>query len=122
MHATSYRERRRSLRLVPPVEIEGTVGATVPARVVDLSSFGAQVEVDMRLRPGATCAMVLPAGDGPLTLEVEVRRCRAVGVQDARIVYRAGLEFRFAERDPAVDLVEDMVVDLSLTEVKVRAE
>ena len=92
-------ERRRNRRIRPNQELLGKVKATVPARVVDLSVDGAQIEVGCILRPTAECDLWLP-GDGrqSVKLRAEVRRCRATGVKELPggergMVYRAGLQF-----------------------------
>ncbi len=92
-------ERRRSRRVRPVEELLGKVKATVPARILDLSVDGAQIEVGCILRPAAECDLWLPGdGDRGVKLRAEVRRCRAAGFQalpggDRVMVYRAGLRF-----------------------------
>jgi hypothetical protein len=53
-----------------------------------------------------------------MALEAEVRRCRAVAVEGSGMVFRAGLEFRLADQTRTAELLEDMVVELSLTAVE----
>ena len=76
----------------------GTVKATVPARVVDISPFGAQVEVPSALRPLVECDVTLPLERGPLRVRARVQRCRAAAMEGSAtsgptLMYRAGLEF-----------------------------
>lgn len=92
-------ERRKSRRVRPAEELLGKVKATVPARILDLSVDGAQIEVGCILRPAAECDLWLPGeGNRSVKLRAEVRRCRAAGLQslaggDRVMVYRAGLRF-----------------------------
>ena len=92
-------ERRRSRRIRPSNELHARVKATVPARIVDLSVSGAQIEVGCILRPSAECDIWIPDERGtPVRVRAEVRRCRAVGTRelaggDRAVLYRAGLEF-----------------------------
>lgn len=96
-------ERRKNRRIRPNQELLGKVKATVPARVVDLSVDGAQIEVGCILKPTAECDLWLP-GDGrqSVKLRAEVRRCRATGVEELPggergMMYRAGLRFTALE-------------------------
>jgi len=92
-------ERRRSRRIRPTNELQARVKATVPARIVDLSVTGAQIEVGCILRPSAECDIWIPDGGGrPVRVRAAVRRCRAIGTRelpggDRAVLYRAGLEF-----------------------------
>ncbi len=91
-------ERRRIPRRQVVDEVIGRVKATIPARIVDISPFGAQVEVSAALRPTVECDVWVPVDDGQLKVRAAVRRCRATGVrgdgrEGAAMVYRAGLEF-----------------------------
>ncbi len=92
-------ERRRSRRIRPTNDLHARVKATVPARIVDLSVAGAQIEVDCILRPSAECDIWIPGPEGqPVRVRAEVRRCRAVGTRELpggekAVLYRAGLEF-----------------------------
>ena len=92
-------ERRRSRRIRPTNDLHARVKATVPARIVDMSVAGAQIEVGSILRPSAECDIWIPDADGrPVRIRAEVRRCRAVGTTvlpggERTVLYRAGLEF-----------------------------
>ena len=119
-------ERRRSPRVSPPVEVVGMVKATVPARVVDLSAAGIQVEVASPLRPAVECNISLPTADGDLKVRALVLRCRAsimrqVGSGERGMVYRAGLAF--LDLSPGqVEVLEDAIVEYSISEVSLVAE
>ncbi len=96
-------ERRKSPRVRPSEELQGKVKATVPAKIVDLSANGAQIEVSCILRPNAECDLWLPGGGKqPVKLRAVVRRSRAAGVQELPggergMMYRAGLQFSYLE-------------------------
>jgi hypothetical protein len=71
---------------------------SLPARVVDISSRGAQLELMNCLRPNVTCEVRLQLPDGEVLVRANVRRCRAWGFgldeRDQRVLlYRAGVEF-----------------------------
>ncbi len=91
-------DRRRSKRVKPDENLVGTVKATVPARVVDISPYGAQVEIPSALRPMVECDVTLPLERGPLRVRARVQRCRATTMERSAtagpmLMYRAGLEF-----------------------------
>lgn len=99
-------ERRRSQRVAIPDELFGKVKATVPARIVDLSRDGVQVEIPTALRPAVECDISVPTAEGDLRLRARVQRCRATSMKPNdgngnRLVYRAGLQF---VEVPAADL------------------
>ena len=70
-------ERRRSQRIPVPEDRFGRVKATVPARIVDISRHGVQLEVPAALRPAVECDLTLPAGAGDVRIRARVQRCRA---------------------------------------------
>jgi len=81
------------------------VKASVPARVVDISSGGALLEVISSLRPHVACEIRLQVGEEEVVVNSTVRRCRAWGFgfddRDRKVLlYRAGVEFEAV--DPAV--------------------
>jgi hypothetical protein len=89
-------------RAVPRVELQDPAKAKVksalPARILDISSQGAQLEVITLLRPGVTCDLRIQANDGELSLRAVVRRCKAWGFalderEERILLYRAGVEF-----------------------------
>lgn len=78
--------------------MKAKVKASVPARVVDISSGGAQLEVISSLRPHVSCEIRLQVSGGELVVNSIVRRCRAWGFgfddRDRKVLlYRAGVEF-----------------------------
>jgi len=94
------RERRKSKRMQTGGGVVARVKSTHDARVLDISPFGAQVELRAALRPGVECDVVVPVHDGELRLRAMVRRCRVAAVVDgelengsAPMAFRAGLEF-----------------------------
>jgi hypothetical protein len=90
-------ERRRSERVPVPGDRFGRVKATVPARIVDISRHGVQLEVPAALRPAVECDLALPVDGGDVRIRARVQRCRAMGFagngNERKLVYRAGLEF-----------------------------
>ncbi len=91
-------DRRQSPRYVPDEERYGRVKATVPARIIDISREGAQLEVPAALRPSVECDLALPADGALVRLRARVLRCRAVPTggthsRERGLVYRAGLLF-----------------------------
>ncbi|MFI5167186.1 MAG: PilZ domain-containing protein [Thermoanaerobaculales bacterium] len=96
-------ERRAVPRVEPHQQMKAKVKTSLPARIVDISSRGVQLEVTNSLRPQVPCDIRIQLGDGEVTLRAMVRRCRAwaFGLNDADqrvLLYRAGLEF--GEIDP----------------------
>jgi hypothetical protein len=101
------------------------VKATVPARVVDLSVAGAQVEVSSPLRPSVQCDIALPTAAGDLKIRARVTRCKATVMRDLGggergMVYRAGLTFMKLEPNEA-EVLEDAIVEYSISEVNLAA-
>ncbi|MCG6964041.1 MAG: PilZ domain-containing protein [Acidobacteria bacterium] len=91
-------DRRRSERLKVGEDMFGRVKATVPARILDLSRHGIQVEIPSALRPAVECDISVPTAEGDLRLRARVRRCRAASMSsregdERHLVFRAGLEF-----------------------------
>lgn len=94
------RERRKSKRIQTEGTVVARVKSTHEASILDISPFGAQVELKAALRPGVECDVVVPVHDGELRLRAMVRRCRVAAVVDgdladggAPMAFRAGLEF-----------------------------
>ncbi len=111
-------ERRRSHRVPVPKDRFGRVKATVPARIVDISRHGVQLEVPAALRPAVECDLSLPMGTRDLRIRARVQRCRAMGfsgaAEEKRLVYRAGLEFvsvADSDREALFHLVEHLSAD-----------
>ncbi len=91
-------DRRRSERIPVAQEVVGRVKATVPARIVDVSRHGMQVEIPAALRPSVACDICIQAPDGELKVKAKVQRCRARALTPSEngekfLVYRAGMEF-----------------------------
>lgn len=91
-------ERRGSARLQPTEELPAKVRAFLPARVVDISRTGVQLELSSLLRVGVVCDLKLSVGEEELHWPATVCRCRAAsfGVDAAGekvLLYRAGLQF-----------------------------
>ena len=92
-------------RAVPRVELSKPLPARVktflPARIVDISSKGAQIELATSLRPEVPCDLRIQLESGDIVVHGIVRRCRAWGFgldeKDQRVLlYRAGIEFEEA--------------------------
>jgi hypothetical protein len=92
-------ERRRSRRITPPDSIEVRVNSRIQARIVDISTLGAQLEVASALSPASTCNLAVTTDSGLLFLRARVQRCRAAAVpasdgdHGSQLVYLAGVEF-----------------------------
>ncbi len=91
-------ERRAAARVAPTEPIPVKLKSSLPARVLDISASGVQVEVGTSLRPEADCELRVQVPEGELTVRAKVRRCRAWGFgldeSDRRVLlYRAGLQF-----------------------------
>lgn len=92
------RERRAAERIAPPRTLRAKVKSVMPARVLDISPHGLQIEIAAHLRPESDCELRLNMDQGEVVLRAWVRRCRAwgFGLDDADrkvLLYRAGLEF-----------------------------
>ena len=91
-------ERRSVPRVEPQHPLSARVKAFLPARIVDLSSRGVQLELATSLRPQIPCDLRIQLDQGEVIVRGVVRRCRAWGFglneRDQRVLlYRAGLEF-----------------------------
>ncbi len=88
-------QRRRFPRttITGPVTVRTARGTDL--RLVDVSVSGCRCVGARPLRPGQVIRLFLPAGEGQLSVEARVRRCRAVTGRDGfpGIAYEAGLEF-----------------------------
>lgn len=110
-------ERRAAQRVAPEQPLSAKVKTSLPARVVDISSRGAQLELINCLRPNVTCELRLQLPDGEVLVRANVRRCRAWGFgldeKDQRVLlYRAGVEFE----DVAPEVVARIKRTLTLPE------
>jgi len=113
-------DRRRSPRVAPPQETMATVKATVPAKILDLSVRGMQVEVASTLRPGVDCNVSVPVPSGDLKIRARVERCRARSFSNVEnceggMIYHAGLSFVELSTDDR-EALEDAIVEFSLSE------
>lgn len=113
-------ERRRDHRTLSPAEVVGTIKASVPARILDLSVHGMQVEVGVALQPSADHNVTLPAGEEKLQLRARVQWCRATPRTNGEITaggmtFHAGLSFLYLSEED-IHHLEDLIVDLSLSE------
>jgi hypothetical protein len=98
-------ERRSAPRVTPAQPLAAKLKSALPARVLDVSAGGIQLEVGTSLRPQADCELRVELPDGEITLRARVRRCRAWGFglddKDRRVLlYRAGLQFLEDEEGP----------------------
>jgi len=94
----SATERRAVPRVEPKSRLDAKVLAAVPARLLDISSRGALIELARVLQPLRRCDLRIQFPEGEFAVRAVVRRCRAwgYGVDDDRqrvMLYRAGLEF-----------------------------
>jgi PilZ domain len=91
-------ERRRAPRVEPVGRLMAKCKASLPARIIDISTGGALVEVACCLNPQVSCDLRVDVGNEEIVVRATVRRCRvwafALDEADRRVLfYRAGLEF-----------------------------
>jgi hypothetical protein len=101
-------ERRAVPRVEPKKPLSARIKAFMPARIVDISSRGAQIELATSLRPEVPCDLRIQVEPHDIVIRAIVRRCRAWGFglddRDQRVLlYRAGIEF---EEPPPQALAE----------------
>jgi hypothetical protein len=106
-------DRRQYQRVQPRQPMLAKVKASVPARIIDISKGGAQLEVVTSLRPHVRCELRLQLDDGEVVIGSVVRRCRAWGFgfdeDDRRVLlYRAGLEFEEVPAELAASIKREM--------------
>jgi len=97
-------DRRRTPRYRLTTEITGKLKATTDVRLIDVSEGGLLVETALGIQPGSVCELKVFANGSELTLEAEVRRCRAQLTKNeigCKVSYHSGLEF--------VSLTEDQL-------------
>jgi hypothetical protein len=119
-------ERRSVPRVEPRQPLSARVKAFLPARIVDLSSRGVQLEVGASLRPQVPCDLRIQLDQGEVIVRGVVRRCRAWGFgldeRDQRVLlYRAGFEFEAAPPDVLVDVVSSVLEKATPQEVVTEA-
>ena len=107
-------ERRAVPRVEPQQPLSARVKAFLPARIVDLSSRGVQLELATSLRPQVPCDLRIQLDQGEVVVRGIVRRCRAWGFgldeKDQRVLlYRAGLEFEQAAPEALVKVVSTVL-------------
>ncbi len=89
-------ERRQHPRNPVAEPAYGRVRSIVPARILDISQGGLQLELSTSLRPGTTCEVTVPTMSGTVQLRATVRRCRArstTSEEGIRLLYYAGMQF-----------------------------
>ncbi len=90
-------ERRRSRRAAPAHEVNVTIRGNRPARVIDVSPYGAHLELASALNPRGECRISLPLLDGIVRIRARVVYCKLTGFSSPDCghhpVYSAGLEF-----------------------------
>ena len=97
-NGTATRVQRAVPRVQPTQDLDARIMAVQLARIVDISSRGAQIEVAASLQPSGPCDLRIQFDDGGFAVHATVRHCRASGFgldgNNQRVVlYRAGLEF-----------------------------
>ena len=91
-------ERRAVPRVEPKQRLDAKVMAVQSARILDISSRGAQIELASSLQPSGRCDLRIQFNEGEFAVHATVRRCRATGfgldeANEQVVLYRAGLEF-----------------------------
>jgi hypothetical protein len=103
------KERRRCQRINHPYTLRARVHSGEPARVLDLSPFGALIETEVALRPGSVCDLALKLETTGLHVRSMIHRCRVSPNESGEgLVFRAGVEFlapTTALRKPLEDIV-----------------
>ena len=107
-------ERRAVPRGEPKRPLSARVKAFLPARIVDLSERGVQIELAAILRPQVPCDLLIQLDGGEVVVRGLVRRCRAWGFgldeRDQRVLlYRAGLEFEATPPEALLQLVSTVL-------------
>ena len=115
-------ERRAAPRIEPKKPISARVKAFLPARIVDLSERGVQIELATILRPQVPCDLRIQLDDGEVVVRGLVRRCRAWGFgldeRDQRVLlYRAGMEFESAPPEALLQVVATVLEKASPEQV-----
>ena len=119
-------ERRAVPRIEPKKPLSARVKAFLPARIVDLSERGVQLELATSLRPQVPCDLKIQLDQGDVTVRGLVRRCRAWGFgldeRDQRVLlYRAGLEFETVPPEAILRLVATVLEKPSPEQIPVPA-
>ena len=107
-------ERRCRQRVRPTGHLRARVHRSDPARVLDLSPFGAFIETPTALRPGSECDVVLELSDSGVQTRGFIKRCRASrNPERGALVYHAALEF-VPEAGAGSDEMENLIAKLVL--------
>jgi len=111
-------ERRAVPRVEPKKPLSARVKAFLPARIVDLSERGVQIELATSLRPQVPCDLRIQFDEGEVVVRGLVRRCRAWGFgldeRDERVLlYRAGLEFDATPPEALLQAVSQVLENAS---------
>jgi len=93
-----YQKQRQTPRIVIPGRLDARAHATLPVRLLDLSTGGARIEHLNLLRPGSPCRIELPPALGAPTVSARVVWSRVLGTEpspdgERRIRYQSGLAF-----------------------------
>jgi len=120
-------ERRSVPRVELPHPVRAKVKSALPARIVDISSQGAQLEVSAMLRPDVSCDVRISLEDGDVALRAIVRRCKAWGFglddKDRRVLlFRAGLEFQDVAPEVMARLTQSFLFMQQATEEEEEPE
>lgn len=90
-------ERRQSRRAAPAQEVNITIGGNRSARLVDVSSDGAHLELASALNPRGEYRLSLPLPDGMVRIKARVVHCKLTALNPkggkGQLVYRAGIQF-----------------------------
>lgn len=118
-------DRRQTPRISPRRSVEAKVKASVPVRIVDISTGGAQLELATALRPHVPCEIRLLLDGAELILSSTVRRCRAWGFgfdeSDRKVLlYRAGIQFEGLP-DKVLSRLRATFVELEPPQIEVHA-
>ena len=107
-------EKRAVPRVEPTQPLSARVKAFLPARIVDISERGVQLELATSLRPQVPCDLKIQLDQGEVAVCGVVRRCRAWGFgldeRDQRVLlYRAGLEFKEPPPEALLEIVASVL-------------
>lgn len=105
----STNERRSVPRKPAPDALQARVRAFIPARIVDISTRGALMEVTQQLPPQSSCDVRISHEGDEILLSAIVRRCYLAGFHmneegENVVLYRAGLEFASSAGTPIEQL------------------
>ena len=87
------------------------IRASLEARVLNISSCGALLELESPLRPSQECDLRFPGESGAeLRVRARIHRCRLErtgdeSTEERELRYRAGVEFLYADEESCARLV-----------------